>query len=77
MSIIVLDEKLYFQMDMTLRKYKQLKGNSNVLLCIDNIQIEGYCEEVGIPLENIAFSNAFKKYFLSSYTRYASLKNER
>lgn len=40
---------------MTLRKYKQLKGNSNVSLCIDNIQSEGDCEEMGIPLENIAF----------------------
>lgn len=77
MSIIVLDEKLYFQTDKTLRKYRQLKGNSNVSLCIDNIQIEGCCEEVGRPLENIEFSNAFKKHFLSSYTRYTSLKNER
>ena len=77
MSIIVLDEKIYFQTDKTLRKYRQLKGNSNVSLCIDNIQIEGYCEEVGRPLENIEFSNAFKKHFLSSYTRYTSLQNER
>lgn len=77
MSIIVLNEKLYFQTDKTLRKYRQLKDNPNVSLCIDNIQIEGYCEEVGIPLENIEFSNAFKKYFLSSYISYTSLKNER
>lgn len=77
MSIIVLDEKIYFQTDKTLRKYRQLKGNSNVSLCIDNIQIEGYCEEVGRPLENIEFSHAFKKHFLSSYTSYTSLKNER
>lgn len=77
MSIIVLDEKLYFQTDKTLRKYRQLKGNPNVSLCIDNIQIEGECEEVGIPLENTEFSNAYKKYFLSSYTSYTSLKNER
>lgn len=77
MSIIVLDEKLYFQTDKTLKKYRQLKGNSNVSLCIDNIQIEGCCEEVGRPLENIEFSNAFKKHFLSSYTSYTSLKNER
>lgn len=77
MSIIVLNEKLYFQTDKTLRKYRQLKDNPNVSLCIDNIQIEGYCEEVGIPLENIEFSNAFKKHFLSSYISYTSLKNER
>lgn len=77
MCIIVLDEKLYFQTDKTFRKYRQLKGNSNVSLCIDNIQIEGYCEEVGIPLESIGFSNAFKRHFGGSYTAYTSLKNER
>lgn len=77
MSIVALDERLYFQTDKTSRKYNQLKGNPNVSLCIDNIQIEGHCEEVGIPLENIEFSNAFKKHFLSSYIGYTSLKNER
>ena len=77
MSIIVLDEKLYFQTDKTLRKYRQLKGNFNVSLCIGNIQIEGYCEEAGIPLENAEFSNAFKKHFGGSYSAYTSLKNER
>lgn len=32
---------------------------------------------MGIPLKDIEFSNAFKKHFLSSYTSYTSLKNER
>lgn len=77
MSIVNLNEKLYFQTDRTLRKYSQLKGNANVALCIDNIQIEGCCKEVGNPLENKAFSKAYKKHFSSSYMRYTSLKNER
>lgn len=76
MSIVVINRKLYFQTDRTFRKYKQLKENPRVSLCGDNIQIEGYCKEVGHPLENIAFSGIYKKYFLSSYTRYSSLKNE-
>ncbi len=77
MSIVRLNEKFYFQTDKTFRKYNQLKGNLNVALCIDNIQIEGRCEEVGIPLGNVEFSNAYKKYFSNSYIRYTSLKNER
>lgn len=77
MSIVVLNEKLYFQTDRTFRKYRQLKGNANVSLCIDNVQIEGTCEELGAPLEHAEFSHAYQKYFPSSYTRYTALQNER
>lgn len=76
MSVVVIDKKIYFQTDKTFRKYNQLKENPRVSLCIDNIQIEGYCKQVGVPSDNIEFVNAYKKYFLSSYTRYSSLKNE-
>lgn len=77
MSIVVINEKIYFQTDRTFRKYRQLKENPRVSLCMDNIQIEGYCEEVGTPRDNPEFANAYKKYFPSSYSRYSSLKNER
>lgn len=77
MSIVILNEKFYFQTDRTFRKYGQLMGNPNVALCADNIQIEGYCSELGIPSENAEFSNAYKKYFPNSYNRYSSLENER
>lgn len=77
MSMIVLDKELYFQTDRTFRKYSQLKGNPNVSLCIDNIQIEGYCEEIGKPSEYLEFSDAYKKCFPSSYLRYTALESER
>lgn len=77
MSVIILDEKLYFQTDKASRKYSQIKGNSNVALCIDNIQIEGSCNEVGAPADNKEFSNAYEKHFLNSYNRYSFLENER
>lgn len=77
MSIIILNEKLYFQTDRTSKKYRQLKGNSNVSLCADNLSIDGHCEEAGTPLENVEFLNAYKKHFPNSYARYTSLKNER
>ncbi len=77
MSIVDIDKKMYFQTDRTFRKYNQLKGNPNVSLCMDNIQIEGQCEELGSPLENSEFIDAYKKYFANSFMRYTALDNER
>lgn len=77
MSIVVIDGKLYFQTDNTFRKYEQLKGNSNVALCIDNVQIQGRCEEIGHPLDDVDFCSTYKAYFPDSYNNYTALKNER
>ncbi len=77
MSVVILDGRLYFQTDKTLRKYAQLTGNANVALCADNLQIEGHCEEEGHPLENAAFCAAYRKHFPGSYDAYTALKNER
>lgn len=77
MSVVAIEEKIYFQTDNTFRKYAQLKGNSNVALCIDNIQIEGRSEEIGHPLENAEFVDIYKTCFPGSYNSYSSLENER
>lgn len=77
MSFIIIGKNFYFQTDNTFRKYQDIKENNCVALCIDNIQIEGVCKELGYPLENIEFVNKFKKYFLSSFEAYSSLDSER
>lgn len=77
MSFIVIGKELYFQTDNSFRKYQDLKENNQIALCINNIQIEGICEELGHPLENIEFINKFKKYFKSSFETYSSLESER
>lgn len=77
MSLVIINHCFYFQNDSTFRKYHQLKNNSHVSLCIDNIQIEGVSEELGHPLENAEFSEQFKKNFVGSYNLYTNLKNER
>lgn len=77
MSVVQFDEKFYFQTDIKLKKYRQLTANNNVALCIDNIQIEGICEEIGHPLENSAFSSLFRECFKGSFDAYSSLKDER
>ena len=77
MSIVQIDGIFYFQTDMTMNKYHQIISNNNVALCIDNIQIEGICEEKGHPLNNPDFCNVFQECFKGSYDAYSSLKNER
>ena len=77
MSVVLINGLFYFQTDVTLAKYRQLKSNPNVALCIDNIQIEGMCEEIGHPLQNTAFCECFQQCFKGSYDAYTALKNER
>lgn len=77
MSVVRIDGVFYFQTDITFNKYRQILSNHNVALCIDNIQIEGICEEMGHPLQNIHFCNVFRERFKGSYDAYTSLKNER
>lgn len=77
MSVVMIGGELYFQTDITMKKYSELSENSNVALCIDNIQIEGICSEVGRPLENEAFCKVFPKCFKGSFDAYSALKNER
>ena len=77
MSVIQINEEFYFQTDKELRKYHQLSVNSNAALCIDNIQIEGICEEKGHPLDNADFCALFRDCFRGSFDAYTALKNER
>ncbi|MGL4572678.1 MAG: pyridoxamine 5'-phosphate oxidase family protein [Clostridium sp.] len=77
MSIVLIDGVFYFQTDKTFRKYEQIKDNPNVALCIENIQVEGECLELGHPSSNDVFCKVFESCFKGSYEAYSSLKNER
>ncbi len=77
MSIVQINGSFYFQTDMTFRKYQQINHNPFVALCIDNIQIEGVCTEIGHPSINEAFCRIYKKYFSGSFNMYSSLDHER
>ncbi len=76
MSIVHIDRKFYFQTDKNFRKYQQILSNPNIALCIDNIQIEGVCKEVGKPFDNIKFVEVFKENYESSYKNYSNLIDE-
>ena len=77
MSVVIFDDIFYFQTDMTFRKYAQLKKNEKAALCIDNLQIEGLCRELGHPACNPTFSSLYEKHFPSAFKRYTYLANER
>ncbi|MBO4863493.1 MAG: pyridoxamine 5'-phosphate oxidase family protein [Eubacterium sp.] len=77
MSVIQMNGKFYFQTDITMRKCQQINANSHVALCIDNIQVEGICKNLGHPSENAEFSELFEKCYKGSYDTYSSLENER
>lgn len=77
MSFIIKNGLFYFQTDRTFRKYHDIKINPIIALCIDNIQIEGFCKELGHPLDHQEFCKQFKTYFLSSYENYSHLEKER
>ena len=77
MSVVQFDGNFWFQTDKELKKYHQLTANHNVALCIENIQVEGICEESGHPLDNPDFCSVFQECFKGSFDAYSSLKNER
>lgn len=77
MSIVCFDGLFYFQTDMSFRKYSELIHNPYVTLCIDNIQIEGVCKEIGHPMSNAQFCSEYEKNFNISFKMYSSLNNER
>ena len=66
-----------FKTDVTMKNIISKFNLKNVALCIDNIQIEGICEEIGRPLDNDFFSDIFQKCFKGSFDAYSSLENER
>ena len=77
MSVVCIGGGFYFQTDRTFRKYRQLLANPHVALCIDNIQIEGICHELGHPMDDPDFCAVFKECFGGSFRAYSLLKNER
>ncbi|MCM1022505.1 MAG: pyridoxamine 5'-phosphate oxidase family protein [Prevotella sp.] len=77
MSVVQINGTFYFQTDIMFNKYHQIISNPNAALCIDNIQIEGICKEIGHPLQSAPFCDSFQECFKGSFDAYSSLKNER
>ncbi len=50
-----------------MKKYSQMMKNNKVALYIDNIQIEGKCNEEGYPLDNAVLCDIYKECLKGSY----------
>lgn len=77
MSILMIEQQLYFQTDKLSKKYEQLHKNPHVSLCMDHIQIEGKCAEIGAPTEHPVFCELYKQHFPFAFDLYSHLPNER
>lgn len=75
MSIINDGMTIYFQTDTDFLKYRQIKENPNVALCIGNIQIEGVAKITCHSLENPFFVEVYKKNHEGSFAKYSHLKD--
>jgi uncharacterized pyridoxamine 5'-phosphate oxidase family protein len=78
MSVIVFNEKIYFQTGVNLLKYKQIAENNKVALSFDNVQIEGTANIIGKPLDekNKEIMVKYKKHFKPAYNNYSHLEDE-
>ncbi len=65
MSGFSLNGKIYFQTDSLMDKAADIIANNQVALCLDEIQIQGSCVEIGHPFDetNLWFIDAFKVFF--------------
>lgn len=76
MSIVCINKKFYFQTDKNFQKCYDISLNPNVALCIDNIFVEGICNCIGKPTDNIEFCNLFKTAYPKAYELYTNLDDE-
>jgi general stress protein 26 len=76
MSVIVLDQKVYFQTDRLMEKARQIEINDQVALCADDFQLEGTAKILGPWGENQALLEAYLRVHKNSYLRYQSLTTE-
>lgn len=77
MSFVITGGRFYFQTNIHMPKYRQISVNHNVALCWQNISIEGICAQLGKPEKLPFFTDLYRKYYLSAYTRYSGMEGEK
>lgn len=75
-SVIILNNTLYFQTDKTSAKFQQLKKNPRASLCFDSLRIQGIVNVIGAPKENAEFCAFYKRFFPTAFNKYTFLQNE-
>lgn len=78
MSVVVLNNRFYFQTDKNSDKAKELAANPNAALCYDNVSIECSVKFLGHPLDesNREIATLYKKSYENSYKNYSHMAAE-
>lgn len=76
-SVIVHDNKIYFQTDLRMDKAKEIEKNNNVAICIGSIQIKGTCKHIGKPAHIKWFVDKYKNKYPNAFALYSRLEYER
>ena len=76
MSVVLIDNKFYFQTDKNFLKRCDIESNNYVSLCTENFSVEGVCTCVGKPTDDKQFCEIFKRAFPKSFELYSFSKNE-
>lgn len=77
-SVVVIEEKLYFQTDRKSIKARQLLHNGNAAVSFGAYEILGKCCSLGHPLsaDNSKIFGVFQQYFTSAANKYSHLEDE-
>lgn len=73
LSTVLYQGKIYFQTDTNFITIKQLQENTNIALCIDNIQIVGTAKIIGPTRGQKELEIVYKEKHTNSYNSYSHL----
>jgi Pyridoxamine 5''-phosphate oxidase. len=76
MSIITDNNKIFFQTSTLMDKYQQIKENSNIALCVNNIQIQGTARDIGAWNENKELLKLYNQKHKSSFELYGNMRTQ-
>lgn len=71
-SVVIIDNRIYFKSDKNFKKTKQLLNNNKVSLCFHGLSFEGVAINKGLLVEkdNKFFIEYYEKYWQTSYNAY-------
>ena len=78
-SVIIHNEKFYFQTNENFLKFRQISENPNAALNFKSYSIEGKCRCIGKPDEpqNAFFLEFFREHYYIAYKLYSCIVTER
>lgn len=75
-STIVVDNKIYFQVNKKSEKYHQLANNNKVAMTKGFLQLEGIAKDIKSWKSNQELCEVYKSKHLSSYNAYGELDGQ-